>query len=60
MRTGFDSINGEPLLVNWNRIIKDSLYESIPKLRSFSQSYLGFWLVVISYGENQISANSDL
>jgi hypothetical protein len=38
MRTGFDSISGEPLLVNWNRMIKDSLYEFIPKLMGFSQS----------------------
>ena len=38
MRTGFDSLSGEPLLVNWNRMIKDRLYESIAKLMGFSQS----------------------
>ena len=34
----FDSGNGEPLQVNWNRRIRIRLYAFIPKSMGFSQS----------------------
>ena len=38
MRTGFDSVDGEPLQVRWNRKIKNNLYAFIPSFMDFGQS----------------------
>jgi len=37
MRTGFDSIGGEPLRVSWSGKIKNNLHVFIPKSTGFSQ-----------------------
>ena len=41
------------------RRIKDSLNVIISRAMDFSQDYEGIWQVVIPYGKNQISANSE-
>jgi len=53
--TGFDSVNGEPLQVGWNRRIRNSLYAFIPKSMGFSQSLLMVPATGDTLPKNQIS-----